>query len=621
MDYYIAMRLITLEISRKVGKTLSFTQRVKAVDLISQLSQLAVTQDTGQRSVNDPIADILFEQDMSPLGNLFRLEGKKRWEMPADMNPASWSRQLGVESGTPVLKVDDGQFQLVLNGFSQQRFKALDFGMRLNPISEIAVAPASCFLLGMLRRKLRPQLDESVLRWEEDARSIFIPAEIDRSTQLLEHQKLGAGFLTQHSRALLVFSPGLGKTLIAIFAAKQLQLERILVVAPLTLLAVWEEEVKRWLPGIPVERIEGKIPNKSGWFLTNPEALATDRIMKEIGAHTWHALILDESILYKNRRTARSANVAKIARQIPVVWALTGSPVTKHLDDFFRPLQLLEPEKFSSYWRFADYYCLKQESPWGTKIVGNKPGAEELLRSDLEDICLFQHADQIQEFSIPDWDRQTVQVKLNKVHSSLYRKLKRDLRMSLPEGGELTVANKLELTLRLLQMATSPALVGGEHHPGKVDALVELIEQRWPEQAIVWVNFRRTGQWLEKEFLKREFQPALINGDTTPQRRQQIREQFQAGDIKILIMNLQTGKFGLSFPSVPMYYLERTYDRDAFVQSMYRNRRLTTKEVPRITVLQAVLNDGKPTVDHLIHQLLEENLQLTTELLRGHLEE
>lgn len=618
MDFDIAVRLLSLEMSRKTGKVLSFSQRMKAADLMSQL--VKGQADDRMKTIQNPILDFLYENDPSRLGELIRAEGRKRWEMPMDSNPMSWWQQLGVESGIPVLRVDSGQFQLALNGYSAERFKALDLGMRLNSASEIAVAPASCFLLSMLRRKLRPQLDESVLRWEEDARSIFIPAEIDRSTRLLEHQKLGVGFLTQRSRAMLVFSPGLGKTLIAISAVKYLQLERVLVVAPLTLLTVWEEEVKKWLPGTSVERIGKKIQNRPGWFLTNPEALATDRVMEEIQTHAWHALILDESILYKNRRTVRSEKVSLIARSIPVVWALTGSPVTKYLDDFFRPLQLLEPEKFTSYWRFADYYCIKQDSPWGTKIVGNKPGAEKRLRSDLEDICLFQHADQIQEFSIPDWDRQTVQVRLNQVHSSLYRKLKRDLRLSLPEEGELTVANKLELTLRLLQMATSPALVGGEHHPGKVEALVELIEQRWPEQAIVWVNFRRTGQWLEKEFLKREFQPALINGDTTPQRRQQIREQFQAGDIKILIMNLQTGKFGLSFPAVPMYYLERTYDRDAFVQSMYRNRRLTTTEVPRITVLQAVLDDGKPTVDLLIHRVLEENLQLTTELLRGHLE-
>lgn len=605
MDREIALHFLVNELTRK-GKILSFTQRMKASDLLLRL------KSEDMRSVNDLILDVLYEKDMSPVGKLLRTRGRKRWEMPGS------STSTGVN---PHLRVEDGQFQLSLNSYPPDRFKALDLGMRLNPISKVAVAPASCFMLSLLKRKLRPVLDESILRWEEEIRSITIPAAIDRSERLLEHQKLGVGFLTSRSRAMLIFSPGLGKTLIAISAAKYLQLERILVIAPLTLLTVWEEEVKKWLPGTPVHRIDGDIQGKTGWFLVNPEALNSSRVMERIKNHSWQAMILDESILYKNRRTTRSMNVAQIAKMIPVVWALTGSPVTKYLDDFFRPLQLLEPEKFSSYWRFADYYCIKQDSPWGTKIVGNKSGAEDLLRHDLEDICLFQHLDQIQEFSVPDWERQTVQVKLGKTHSQLYRNLKKDLRMSLPEGGELTVANKLELTLRLLQMATSPELLGGEHQSGKVDALVELIEQNWPEQAIVWVNFRRTGQWLEKELLKREFQPALINGDTTPQRRQQIREQFQAGDIKILIMNLQTGKFGLSFPSVPMYYLERTYDRDAFVQSMYRNRRLTTKEVPRITVLQAVLNDGKPTVDHLIHQLLEENLQLTTELLRGHLEE
>lgn len=608
MESGLALRLLALELTRSRGKVLSsLLERGTAAEMY-----FAFKAQGTEEVVDHPMLEKLFREDGSPIGKAIRFQGRKRWELPRDNQEAT--------SDLPKLYYEDGQFQLQLNSYPVNRFKALDTGMLVRANSSTAVAPASLYLLAMLRRKLRPDIDSSVDRWEGDVRSIVIPTEIDRQTHLLEHQKMGAGFLIHRSRAMLVLSPGLGKTLTAITAANFLGLERVLVIAPLTLLSVWEEELSKWSPGTRARRLVDGLDNRPGWFLANPESLLSEKVMGMAAEHRWHALILDESILYKNRRTARSNNVAKIAKRTPIVWALTGSPVTKFLDDFFRPLQVLEPTTFTSYWRFTDYYCIKSESVWGTRIVGNQPGAEQRLRDDLEDFCLFQHMDALPEIEVPDWDRTTVQVRLSAKHSIGYRQLREDLRLSLPDG-DLSVSSKLELTLRLLQMTTSPALLGGEHLPGKLDALVELIEERWPEPCIVWVNFRKTGIWVEKELQRREIPCGLINGDTSASTRQQLRRQFQDGDLKVLVMNLQTGKFGLSFPAVPMFYLERTFDRDAFVQSMHRNRRLTTTTPPRITVLEAVLDNGSPTIDRLVDQVLEENMQLSTELLRGHLEE
>lgn len=608
MDADLARQVINLEVIRQVDKqVIGFEDRLQLVHLAERLKH-QIPEEAG---FQDLIVSSLWRNDHSHRGAALRWLGSKTWEVGG--------RAVTLTNTTNVLQEEDGQFHLYVNGaYTRRRIDALDLGLRWVDDSH-AFGPASGFLLGMLRRKLRPTEHGSVRQWEDRVNSIFIPVEIDRIHDLLEHQKLGAGFLAGRNRAMLVMSPGLGKTLTAITAVKYLKFERVLVIAPLTLLSVWQEEIAKWLPGVRAERLTDKVSASTQWYLLNPEALRNQKLLKYVGDVNWEAVIMDESILYKSRQSQRSQAMATLARKTPFVWQLTGSPVTKHLDDFFRPMQILRPQVFTSYWRFARNYCIVEDGVWGTKIVGNKPGAEERLRSDLAEFCYFFHLDDADR-QIPDWDRKTCHVRLTAQHSQQYRQLSKDLRLGLPDG-DLTVSSKLELTLRLMQLVTSPELLGGEAQQAKFEALVEQLEDLEGQQCIVWVHFRRTGQWIAEQLEEMYDIPTrLINGDTTAAERQQIRQDFAEEKFRVLVMNLSTGKYGLSFPNVPMIYVERTFDRDAFVQSMYRSRRLTTTESPLVVVLEAILDDGKPTIDRVVGQVLEENLELTTELLRGHLE-
>src|SRR5258708_9916033 len=67
---------------------------------------------------------------------------------------------------------------------------------------------------------------------------------------------------------LTALSPGLGKTVVALVAARLHQFEKVLIVAPKPLLRSWENEAMKFFGEVWFERRHGQVP-VLGWNLTN----------------------------------------------------------------------------------------------------------------------------------------------------------------------------------------------------------------------------------------------------------------------------------------------------------------------------------------------------------------
>jgi SNF2 family DNA or RNA helicase len=152
-----------------------------------------------------------------------------------------------------------------------------------------------------------------------------------------------------HPGCLLALSPGLGKTVVALTAAGILQLPRVLIIAPLSLLNVWRLEKAKWFPNrnfqpnpnkgnIPYDLsiVHGSTPPETGWVVTNYNTVTSPRRVADFCEQSWDAIILDESVHIKNRKTQRFYNIKTLRDSADLIWLLSGSPITRTPADLCR---------------------------------------------------------------------------------------------------------------------------------------------------------------------------------------------------------------------------------------------------------------------------------------------
>lgn len=466
---------------------------------------------------------------------------------------------------------------------------------------------------------------------------VEMPEDIATHASLFEFQKEATQFLLSSPRCLLGLAPGVGKTITSITAAKKLREEgkisTVGIIAPKSLLSTWQDEIEKWAGewAIILHDDFGPQPLDGDWFIVNYDKLSRGTVPDEILAAD--LLIFDETILLSNHsrkkekgedgktrwvfKTKRNQTAFELSRDVEYVWELSGGPTSKFLDDLWAQFHLLDPKRFSSYWRFAEEYCWVQEGPWAKEVTGNKPGASEKIQERYADI--YYARSQSQVLDLPDWIFESVEIPMSRKQNAAYLEMEKEWLVNIGTGGatvKLYAPNTLAQRTRLTQLASNPVLagIGITAISPKWDALKELLTIR-PLPAIVWVNFVETAKRVADMVRREGLSAGLLIGDTAAARRAKIVSDFQAGNLDVIIAHPKVGKFGLTLTAArTAIYLEAGPDGDDYYQSLHRVRRIGTTHSPIIVHVKSVKLDGNPTVDHLNFDLLENKADTTFEI-------
>jgi SNF2 family DNA or RNA helicase len=484
--------------------------------------------------------------------------------------------------------------------------------------------------LEWLRSNLGPlTLSKEVHEWYVDQTTISVST-YPADAPIYPFQKEAISFLFPRSKAMLSLSPGLGKTLVSIMSADKTDARRVLVVAPVSLLYMWKAELDKWsifLTHKPVIYIWHKkicgiqdmeLPDKDQtiWVITNPETVVGQSNFF-LSHRIFDLLILDESILYKNRKAKRTDTLTDLAKQIQKTWLLTGAPATRMLDDLWSQFHLLNPKAYSSYWRFAKEYCIVTETPWGAKVTANKYKSEDKIKKRFRDIYLARSQEEV--LDIPDWLFEDIDIPMTVKQEKIYHSLAADLSVTLHNEDStkvITVGNHLSLVIRLLQAASNPVLMGGENTSGKWEAIPELLKL-YPAPYVVWTSFIESAKSINEMLRGLKLDSFFMLGETPPAERQNIVDAFQAGKLDAVVLGQAVGSFGITLTAArTAIYLERNFDGSYF-QSLYRIRRIGTTQRPVVINLRSVRKDGKRTIDHVVHEVLDYRVNMIRDLTVG----
>jgi SNF2 family DNA or RNA helicase len=178
---------------------------------------------------------------------------------------------------------------------------------------------------------------------------------------------------------LLAFSPGTGKTIIAIAAAEKLlsdnDISTVLIICPASLKYQWQDRIVQFSTR-PVLVIDGDKSKRSDQFnrfifgkdvkylVTGYDSVIYDHeYMSKINPGM---VVCDEASAIKSFRTQRSKRIKKLFKDVPYKMALTATPIENKPEELYSIMQWVDPTVLGRYDLFEKAYINRHSRGWVT---------------------------------------------------------------------------------------------------------------------------------------------------------------------------------------------------------------------------------------------------------------
>jgi superfamily II DNA or RNA helicase len=430
-------------------------------------------------------------------------------------------------------------------------------------------------------------------------------------TWLAELTSLGLG-------ACLADDMGLGKTVTLI----ALHLHRVesgasgptLVVCPASLLGNWEDEVRRFAPGVAVRRFHGGgrslADATSGFVLTTYGTMRRDH--EALAAHDWDLVVADEAQHVKNARSSTARALRSIPSRARV--ALTGTPVENNLTELWSILDWATPGLLGSRNAFRKVWA----GPIESGLVPSKAAQfQELIRPFL---LRRRKADPGIAPELPAKTETDHRLRLTREQVVLYEAFVRDTMERIERADETTRRGLvLALLTGLKQICNHPAHFlkqsGGRlaGRSEKIDLLDELLGTVLAEDgaALVFTQYVAMARLLEGHLERAGVPHQFLHGGTPVREREQMVARFQAGEAPVFLLSLKAGGTGLNLTRADhVIHVDRWWNPAVEEQATDRAYRIgQTKPVQ----VHRLLTIG--TIEERIAQLLSHKRALADSVL------
>lgn len=517
--------------------------------------------------------------------------------------------------------------------------------------------------------------------------------------KLYGKQREAVTFVEERSGFAGLFAEmGSGKTPITLSYlarnAKVKKLRRVLIVCPLSVTGVWAREIKKigapWdvyvfasgnvdksasrIRALPeqLDRVQVVIINFDAYWRYPPSIKkAKNERTGKIEAKRlplrgvrkailqWHPnmVIVDEAQRIGDRRTMQS-KFAHELRTKPYVrsgMALTGTPVTKGIENLFSIYKFIDPQMFgNNYGDFERRYIVKG-GYGGYQIKGYQRVAEverkvrrtafQMNRSDI--------------FELPPRQTQIVPVyldaKTRKVYNDMRKNSLAEVETVNPKTGKATTGRTLSTIMlttliRLQQIvcgslpmrledtdAVREPLVTVDIGDEKLRAAVELTQSALDgdERVVIFTRFKRDIARLQGAFPhhyrdveghcvyckgkvgarlhlqpRKESYVGIVDGDVPIAKREQNIAALNSGKLKVLLVQIQTGSVGIDLTgaSVAIFY-SVSYNLGEFLQARDRIYRHGQKKSVIEYLLQA-----EDSIDEVIFAALMGKLDIARQV-------
>lgn len=401
------------------------------------------------------------------------------------------------------------------------------------------------------------------------------------------------------------------------------KIERLLVVAPTSVVAVWPKELQeyaefkytcRTLLGDKASRLKQlsdleKFPFKAlKVAVINYESTWRDGIFEALQEFDADMIIADESQRIKTHDAAQSKAMHQLGDQARYKLILSGTPVQNNAIDIYSQYRFLDPTVFGkNFYQFRNRYA----------IMGGFNRRQIVGYKDMDDLIRREHsiAFRITKEEAIDLPEQTFEVRhiqMDKKLTDLYQRIKRDSYAEIETGGQITATTVLTKLLRLQQLAGGFLVTDDAAKPqlvstAKLEALSDIVQDYVVDGGKKLVIFARFVPEVKaiidlmKKVLPDRKKAVSIYGEIKKEDRGAIVQQFQSDpDTVVFVGQIDTAGTGVTLTAADTcVYYSKNFNYAAYEQSLSRIHRIGQRYT--CTYIDLVM---EKTVDEMINRAL-----------------
>ena len=419
--------------------------------------------------------------------------------------------------------------------------------------------------------------------------------ELDKKRPLREHQKEGVKFLLANKKCILADSMGLGKTYQAICAAVLGNFKKILIITTASLKTTWRKEIELVEPKENIQVINGsewqsgykftivnydiaqrfyevaeeiayeikEMPNADGTVtkvkvpitVKNKSTGKLEYKMKKshkkedikealkkspLFLEQFDCVIIDEAHKLSNPKAKRYQVLEDFIKksQIPYVFLLTGTPITKDTVKFYYLLKLIDANITKDCIYYMRTYCSAKKRNFRGKelLVPGKSSHLDELKEKVKHLYIRRELK-----DIADMVNKTVSTRyydLDKLQIAEYDRLWKEYTMAQLENGDNTNEDYRQLV--------EGGLVRHFLANQMIDNTIKLIDEKIEDGDKVVVMCTFTDE-LQKFKAYYGSKCVVYDGKMTPKAKDKAFDKFQNDPkVKVFVGNIVAASVGLS---------------------------------------------------------------------------
>ena len=418
---------------------------------------------------------------------------------------------------------------------------------------------------------------------------------------------------------ILADDMGLGKTVqaLALFSVlkESGKLGNVLIVAPVSTLSNWIEEIRRFTPNITyyVHYGQKRLSGIESITARDITLVSYQTLRNDIGifkGFSFNYLVLDEAQIAKNPLSKVYKALKLINAQHKL--ALTGTPVENTTVDLWAQMNLLNPGLLGSLSEFRERFAKPIER-------GGDRDTSELLRRRVRFFILRREKNTVLK-ELPPKEELVLYATMDTRQRKLYEGLKdfyRERVMNKLESDGLNRSSAVifEALLRLRQVAILPSLVS-EKYSDIPSCKVDLLKIKITEilsagrKLLIFSQFRGAlsliREWLDSIGIKYSY----LDG-STKNREEEIKRFQTKDDRRVFIISLKAGGLGINLTAADYVIIFDPWWNPAVeTQAVDRSHRIG--QVNRVIIYKLIAKD---TIEEKILKLQEEKNSLVKDIV------
>lgn len=369
------------------------------------------------------------------------------------------------------------------------------------------------------------------------------------------------------------------------------KIKKLLIVAPLSILGVWQDEFQKFADfDYSLVVLEGSGEKKKkllrefdgdGLQVVVVNYESAWRLETELAAWRPDMIVADEGHKIKSHKTSASKAMHRLGAASRYRMLLTGTPVTNKTIDIFSQYKFLNPAIFGqSFYTFRSKYFYMTGYGQHTPVM--KASMEEEFTRRMHSIAF--RATKAECLDLPETTDIIRKVDLEPQAMKIYKSLVDESYAELENGEEVTTTNVLTRLLRLCQL--TGGFLGNDDTStieqvsnAKLSVLEDIVDSSLQEgkKLVVIARFVPELHAICKMLGKKGVRYSLVMGDVKD-RDTQVR-QFQTDpEVQVFVGQVATAGMGITLTSAStMVFYSMDYSMSNYEQCRARIHRAGQK--------------------------------------------